>query len=129
MKIKGGVASHGEAVVDAQGRLLVDVAGLTPSGDGLPEFISIVHGQPAQNIVITAVNQNYQWTQVNFASVPAPMTLDVNDELTVVTGGVYRIDWTLFLGWSAGTVFPFLVDCFQEVDEGGVGAWSYISGS
>ena len=27
MKIKGGVASHGEAVVDAQGRLLVDIAG------------------------------------------------------------------------------------------------------
>ena len=129
MKIKGGVASHGEAVVDAQGRLLVDVSGLTPGGNGFPEFISIQHGQAVDDMVVTAVSQNYEWTQVNFASVPAIMTLNAGDELTVVQGGVYMIDWRILVRHTAGTVVPFWVTVFQELDEGGVGAWSPINGT
>ena len=130
MKIKGGVASHGEAVVDAQGRLLVDIAGGGGNGgNGFPEFISIAHNQAGDDMVVTAVSQNYEWSMVNFASAPAIMTLNASDELTVVQGGTYMIDWRILVRHSAGTVFPFWVTVFMDIDEGGAGAWSPITGT
>jgi hypothetical protein len=109
VKIKGGIASKNEAVVDSQGRLAVDISGLSVAGSGLQEFISIAHNDAAEDLTITAVNQNYQWTGVGFASTPALMTLNASDELVVVTGGVYLMQWTVLARHSAGTVFPFWV--------------------
>lgn len=129
MKIKGGIASKNEAVVDSQGRLAVDVSGLTPAGNSLPQYISIAHNQAGDNLTVTTSNQNYAWTQVNFASTPALMTLDASDELTVVTGGIYMVDWHIIVGSSGATVHPFWVTVFQEIDEGGGGSWSPITGT
>jgi hypothetical protein len=54
MKIKGGIASKNEAVVDSQGRLLVDVSGLAAA---LSDPVSAVGS--AGNYTVTAV-----WTDI-----------------------------------------------------------------
>ncbi len=79
MKIKGGIASKREAVVDSQGRLLVDLVG---GGGGFT---------PASPMVIISGDGTFTLTG-GFQALGAPIG---PFELTFTTAGIWQITWQL----------------------------------
>lgn len=94
-----------------------------------PEYISIAHSSAVEDITVTSSNATYEWTGVTFESDASNFTLNASDELLFNIGGKFSIDYTLVFASSGGTVFPFWMATFLEIDVGTTGSWAFVNGS
>lgn len=117
MQIKGGIASKGEARVDANGRLLVDVAG----GEELEYQAFIRHIATANSPIAMTVNvapQDFSLPDLMLQK-GTPFGTYSAPEFTFTEAGTYRVE--LLLHWEAGVDPPVSPDAqvLVALDDGG----------
>lgn len=91
-------------------------------GSGVPtDYIEIIHNNPADDFTLTTDNANYAWSNVSINTNPLLWSMDLaNNELTINTGGVYRVDIKIMISSSGGTpTVPYRGVVTYEQDGGG----------
>ncbi len=114
MRIKGGVASHGQAIVDSQGRLLVDIAGGGGGGGAALEWNTrAITGAPIAlgNVAAVVIDLPVELSQ-NGASITWNAG---NTDFDINESGSYLIGWQ---GTSDGAVHTLRTQVTRNVGAG-----------
>ncbi len=116
MRIKGGVASHGQAIVDSQGRLLVDIAGGGGGGNGAAALewnTRAITGAPIalNNVALTLIDLPVEVSQ-NGTSITWNAG---NTDFDISESGSYLIGWQ---GTSDGAAHTLRTQVTRNVGAG-----------
>jgi len=113
MRIKGGIASHGQAIVDSQGRLLVDIEG---GGGGVAALEWNTRALTVGVIVLTNVAGTLIDLPTELSQNGASITWNAgNTDFEISVTGSYMIAWQ---GTSDGAIHTLRVQATRNVGGG-----------